>query len=157
MRGVSHRSEHCLNQGKKKHININNFAGLSRDWVGAKNLFMCFFFRAIPYGGEKTHKQNSPQNPGTIPGKFCLRGFVLYVFFRSLLKDLQRHSFKIFSGILSLFSMVWSLLSMGWFSSRVAARVVQRQLFGSSHQDRWLGSKRRKVGQSSSETASPPY
>ena len=39
-------------QGKKKHININKFAGLSRDWVGAKNLFMCFF-RAIPYGGEK--------------------------------------------------------------------------------------------------------
>ena len=23
-------------QGKKKHININKFAGLSRDWVGAK-------------------------------------------------------------------------------------------------------------------------
>ena len=38
-----------LSQGKKKHININKFAGLSRDWVGAKNLFMCFF-RVIPYG-----------------------------------------------------------------------------------------------------------
>ena len=55
-----------LNQGKKKHININKFAGLSRDWVGAKILFMCFF-RVIPYGGEKHIKQNSPQNPGTIP------------------------------------------------------------------------------------------
>ena len=55
-----------MHQGKKKHININKFAGLSRDWVGAKNLFMCFF-RVIPYGGEKTHKQNSPKNPGTIP------------------------------------------------------------------------------------------
>ena len=51
--------------GKEKHININKFAGLSRVWVGAKNLFMCFF-RVIPYGG-KTHKQNSPKNPGTIP------------------------------------------------------------------------------------------
>ena len=30
-------------QGKKKHININKFAGLSRDWVGAKILFMCVF------------------------------------------------------------------------------------------------------------------
>ena len=67
-------------QGKKKHININKFAGLSRDWVGAKILFMCFF-RVIPYGGEKTHKQNSPQNPGTIPWKFCLRVFSLCVFF----------------------------------------------------------------------------
>ena len=36
----------------RKHININNFAGLSRDWVGAKKLFMPFF-RVIPYGGEK--------------------------------------------------------------------------------------------------------
>ena len=26
----------------KKHMNINKFAGLSRDWVGAKKLFMCF-------------------------------------------------------------------------------------------------------------------
>ena len=53
-------------QGKKKHININKFAGLSRVWVGGKNLFM-FFFRVIPHGGEKTHKQNPPINPGTIP------------------------------------------------------------------------------------------
>ena len=52
-----------VDQGKKKHININKFSGLSRDWVGAKNLFMCFF-RVIPYGGEKTHKQNPPQIPG---------------------------------------------------------------------------------------------
>ena len=27
--------------GKEKHIIINTFAGLSRDWVGGKNLFMC--------------------------------------------------------------------------------------------------------------------
>ena len=44
--------------GKEKHININKYAGLFRDWVGAKNLFMCFF-RVIPYGGEKAHKQNA--------------------------------------------------------------------------------------------------
>ena len=29
-------------QGKKKHININKFAGLSRVWVGGKILFICF-------------------------------------------------------------------------------------------------------------------
>ena len=46
-------SVEACNQGKKKHININKFAGLSRDWVGAKNLFSCFFFRVSPYGGEK--------------------------------------------------------------------------------------------------------
>ena len=67
-------------QGKKKDININKFAGLSRDWVGAKNSFMCFF-RAIPHGGEKTHKQNSPKNPGTIPGKLCLRVLFFMCFF----------------------------------------------------------------------------
>ena len=53
-------------------ININKCSGLSRDWVGAKIMFMCFFSRVIPYGGEKTHKQSPPKNPGTIPWKFCL-------------------------------------------------------------------------------------
>ena len=66
-------------QGKKKHININKFPGLSRDGVGAKILFMCFF-RVIPYGGEKHINKVPPQNPGTIPWKFCLSCFFLYVF-----------------------------------------------------------------------------
>ena len=51
---------------KEKHININKFAGLSRDWVGAKILFMCFF-RVIPYGGEKRINKVPPEYPGTIP------------------------------------------------------------------------------------------
>ena len=93
------------NQGKKKHININKFAGLSWDWVGAKILFMCFF-RAIPYGGEKTHKQNSPQNPGTIPGKFCLRVLFFMCFFRSLKKFVQKKFVricgKLHDGLLTL-------------------------------------------------------
>ena len=38
-------------QGKKKHININKFAGLSRDRVGAKILFMCFL--GVILMGEK--------------------------------------------------------------------------------------------------------
>ena len=33
----------AFSQGKQKHININKFAGLCPDWVGAKILFMCFF------------------------------------------------------------------------------------------------------------------
>ena len=65
---------------RKKHININKFAGLSRDWVGAKNLFMCFF-RVIPFGGEKTHKQNSPQKSWDNPVKILFTCFFLYVFF----------------------------------------------------------------------------
>ena len=82
-----HLGTQLLNQGKKKHVNINKFAGLSRDWVGPKILFMCFF-RVIPYGGEKTQKQKSPKTPGTTPGKFCLRVFLFMCFFvfRSLLR-----------------------------------------------------------------------
>ena len=53
-------------QEKKKHININKFAGFSRDWVGAKHLFMCFLGSFLMVE-KKTHKQNYPQNPGTIP------------------------------------------------------------------------------------------
>ena len=40
------------NQGKKKHININKFAGLSRDWVGA-NKFVYVFFSGHSLWGRK--------------------------------------------------------------------------------------------------------
>ena len=70
-----------LPRRKKKHININKFAGLSQDWVGAKKLFMCFF-RVIFHGGEKTHKQNSPKIPRDNPVKILFTCFFLYVFFR---------------------------------------------------------------------------
>ena len=70
---------HLLRE-RKKHININKFAGLSRDWVGAKKLFMCFF-RVIPYGGEKTHKQNSPKIPGQSRENFVYVFCSLCVFF----------------------------------------------------------------------------
>ena len=41
---------------EEKHTNINQFGGVSQDWVGGEIMFMCFFLRVIPYGGEKTHK-----------------------------------------------------------------------------------------------------
>ena len=37
--------------GRERHININKVPGLSRVWVGAKNLLMCFL-GVIPDGGE---------------------------------------------------------------------------------------------------------
>ena len=42
-------------QGRKQPININNFTGLSRKWVGVK-VFMCFPFS---WGKRETHKQTS--------------------------------------------------------------------------------------------------
>ena len=54
-----------LYQGKKKHININKSAGLSRDWVGANNLFMCVFFLGSFLMGEKKHiNKIRPKIPG---------------------------------------------------------------------------------------------
>ena len=68
-------------RGRKKPININNFAGLSRRWVGVK-LFMCFPFS---WGKRETHKQNSQEisgkgrdSPGIIPGQS--RENFVYVF-----------------------------------------------------------------------------
>ena len=62
---------HPTSRGRKKPININNFAGLSQKWVGVK-LFMCFPFS---WGKRETHKQNSQEisgkgreSPGTVPG-----------------------------------------------------------------------------------------
>ena len=70
-----------LNSGKEKtHKQFTNLRDCPGTGGGAKNVFMCFF-RVIPYGGEKTHKQNPPQNPGTIPWKFCLCVFLFIGFF----------------------------------------------------------------------------
>ena len=68
-----------VSRERRKHININKFAGLSQDWVGAKFFLMCFFFRVIPYGGEKTPPK-SRDNPVNI----LFTCFFVYVFFRSL-------------------------------------------------------------------------
>ena len=69
--------------GKEKHININKFAGLSRDWAGGKILFMCFlfFFGSFLMGEKKTHKQNCPQIPGQSRETFVYVFFSLCVFF----------------------------------------------------------------------------
>ena len=69
-----------MSQGKKKHIKIKKFGGLSRDWVGAKNLFMRFFW-VIPYGGEKHINKIPPKIPGQSHENFVYV-FFLYVFFR---------------------------------------------------------------------------
>ena len=66
-------------QGKKKHININKLAGLSRDWVGAKILFMCFLGHSL--WGRKNHINKFPPK---IPGQsreIFIYMFFLYVFF----------------------------------------------------------------------------
>ena len=47
---------------------------------GCQKLFMCFF-RVIPYGGEKTHKQNPPPPKSRDnPVEFMFTCFFLYVF-----------------------------------------------------------------------------
>ena len=68
---------------KEKHININKFAGLSPRLGGYQKVVYVFFFFFSGHSlwGRKTHKQNSPQNPGTIPWKFCLRVLFFMCFF----------------------------------------------------------------------------
>ena len=46
---------------RKKHINMNKFAGLSEEWVCAKNLFVCSF-RVIPCGEEKHINKIPPKS-----------------------------------------------------------------------------------------------
>ena len=67
-------------QGKKKHININKFAGLSRDWGVPKRLFMCFF-QVIPYGGGKHINKIPPKIPGQSRENFVYVFCSLCVFF----------------------------------------------------------------------------
>ena len=72
-------------RGVKKKININNFAGLSRKWVGVK-LFMCFpFFLGKKRNTETKFPGNlrkrpgeSRDSPGIVPGQS--RKNFIYVF-----------------------------------------------------------------------------
>ena len=69
--------------GKEKHIKINAFAGFSRDWVGGKILFMCFFLGgggSFVVGEKKHINKIPPKIPGQSRENFVY-GFFLYVFF----------------------------------------------------------------------------
>ena len=44
--------------GNKKHININNFGRLSRDWGGWHKFVYAF------WGAHSSHKQNPQKTPG---------------------------------------------------------------------------------------------
>ena len=91
-----------LIRGRKKPININNFAGLSRKWVGVK-LFMCFPF-SLGKKGKHINKiswksqEKGRDNPGTVPGqsrdnpvKILFLCFLVYWFFFPLPENCSYH------------------------------------------------------------------
>ena len=53
-------------QGKKKHINIDKFAGFSRGTGWVAKICLCVFSGRSLWV-RKTHKQNPDKNPWTIP------------------------------------------------------------------------------------------
>ena len=72
---------YCVSSsGKREHINMNKFAGLSRDCVGAKILFMCFF-RGSFLWREKHINKVSPQMPGQSREMFVYVFLSLCAFF----------------------------------------------------------------------------
>ena len=68
-----------LISGKGKHI--NKFAGLSRDWVGAKKLFICFLFSGHSLWGRKNTLTKFPPKSWDNPVNSLFTCFFLYVFF----------------------------------------------------------------------------
>ena len=80
----------CRNSGKEKTHKHKQICGIVPGLGGCQNLVYVFFFGPFLMGKRKTHKQNSPQNPGTIPGKFCLRVLFFMCFFRSLATTPER-------------------------------------------------------------------
>ena len=70
--------------GKEKTHKHKQICGIVPGLGGCQNFVYVFFFFFSGHslwGQKKTHKQNSPQNPGTIPGKFCLRVLFFMCFF----------------------------------------------------------------------------
>ena len=58
--------------GKEKTHKYKQICGIVPGLGGCQK-FVYVFFWPFLMGEKKTHKQNSSQNPGTIPGKLCLR------------------------------------------------------------------------------------
>ena len=63
----THTSYTSIISGKEKTHKHKQICGIVPGLGGCQKFVYVFFFRVIPYGREKTHKQNYPQNPGTIP------------------------------------------------------------------------------------------
>ena len=72
--------ETTLLQGEK-HININKCAGLSQDWVGGQNIFMCFFSGHSLWGRKKHIDKVPPKIPKQSREKSVYVLFALCVFF----------------------------------------------------------------------------
>ena len=71
---------------KKKHININKFAGLSRGLGGCQNFVYVFFFSFLM--GEKKHiNKIPPKIPGQSRENFAYVFFSLCVFLRSQMTE----------------------------------------------------------------------
>ena len=66
---------HLLLSGKEKHVNINKFAGLSRDWVGAKSCLCVLFSGHSLWGRKKAHKHKVPQTSRDNPVKILFTCF----------------------------------------------------------------------------------
>ena len=121
-----------------KMVNINKFAGLSRDWVGAKVLFMCFFLGSFLMGSHwrrKTHKKVPPppqKNPGTIPWKFYLCVFSFHLFFfapKSVLAEFRPtfdHDKELKSPILPHLLYCIALGPLGLHSSVYFQGIISR-------------------------------
>ena len=73
-----------ISSGKEKQININQFAGLSRNWVDGKHLFVRFWGPLLMgRGGGGKHKKNPTQNPRGNPAKMLFVCFFVCLFFGS--------------------------------------------------------------------------
>ena len=66
--------------GKKTHRH-KQICGIVPGLGGWQNFVYVFFFSGHSLWGRKTHKQNPPQNPGTISWNVCLRVFFFMCFF----------------------------------------------------------------------------
>ena len=70
----------CFRVGKKTHKH-KQICGIVPG-LGGWQHFVYVFFRVIPYGGEKTHKQNSPPEILDNPVRFlCVFVFIWFFFF----------------------------------------------------------------------------
>ena len=89
----SSRESYCIRSfpgGQRKQITINNFLGLSREWVGVKFVYVLNTSTKFPGNLMKTPGQ-SRENPWIIPGQSREHCLCVSFFFSWPLQDLERN------------------------------------------------------------------
>ena len=109
----------CTQSGIEKPLVINNFGRIVLGLGGPEKLSICFGQHANSLVGREDTQTRSPENPGTIPGHYCLCVLLFGVFLHSANSDSIEYRFWGLRGIMfgNYYRKLYSIIFLGEFIS----------------------------------------